>query len=173
MRINGARVEGGELILSVPISEARKLAYKFKPGEYELKQVRKKRSLDANGMAWALIHQIAAEVKISPEEVYREAVRSIGGVSEVIMIKREAVEQFKEAFCKEHIGRHVNVMPNANREYMTLIVSYGSSDYDTRQMGALIDALIEDARSLGIETPEDSRINSLLDEWEARHEKKD
>ena len=168
MRINGVRIEGGELILSVPLAEARKIAYKFKPGEYEIKRTYKKRSLDANGMAWALIHQIAAVVEISPEEVYREAIRNIGGVSEVIIIKREAAEQFKEAFCKDHIGRQVQAMPNANREYMTMIVSYGSSDYDTVQMGRLLDNLIEDARSLHIPLPDDERINSLLEEWGKR-----
>lgn len=162
------RIEGGELILSVPLNEARRIAYKFKPGEYELKRSCKKRSLDANGMAWALIHQIAEAVRIAPNEVYREAIRNIGGVSEVVMIKREAVDQFVEAFCKDHIGRQVQVMPNANREYMTLIVSYGSSDYNTAQMSRLLDALIEDARSLGITIPDDERISSLLEEWDAK-----
>lgn len=168
MRINALRIEGGELILSIPLNEARQIAYKFKPGEYELKRSYKKRSLDANGMAWALIHQIAEAVRIAPNEVYREAIRNIGGVSEVVMIKREAVDQFVEAFCKDHIGRQVQAMPNANREYMTLIVSYGSSDYNTAQMSRLLDALIEDARSLGITIPDDERIDSLLEEWDAK-----
>lgn len=165
MKIDAARYEGGELILKTGSPEARKLVYKFRAGEYDIKAVRKKRSLDANAMAWALIHQIAAEVKLSPEEVYREAVRDIGGVSEVVCIKKEAAEKFQRLFVSGHIGRQVTELPSKLPGCVTLICTYGSSDYDVRQMSVLIDNLLQDARALGLSTPEDERINALLEEW--------
>ena len=163
MRIEAARYEGGELILKTGSPEAKKLAFKFRAGEYEIKASRKKRSLDANAMAWALIHQIAAEVQ--PEDVYREAVRDIGGVSEVVCIKKEAAEKFQRLFVSGHIGRQVTEMPSKLEGCVTLICTYGSSDYDVRQMSVLIDNLLQDARALGLSTPEDDRINALLEEW--------
>ena len=45
----------------------------------ELKEYRKKRSLDANAYCWVLIGQLAAKLRITPLEVYREAIRAIGG----------------------------------------------------------------------------------------------
>ena len=171
MRIESARVEGRELILSVPLADARRFAYKFKPGEYDLKLSSKKRSLDANGMAWAILHDIAGAVRLPPNEVYREAIRNVGGISEVLMIKKEAVDQFTESFIRGHIGRQVEAHPNANPDYVTLIVTYGSSDYNTAQMSRLIDVLKEDAHALGLTLPEDEKIESLLREWEERYEK--
>jgi len=40
----------------------------------------------------------------------------------------------------------------ANRVYKRIVVYYGSSTYDTKQMSALIDSLVQDAQALGIET---------------------
>lgn len=165
MRIDSARYENGELILKTSSPEARRLAYKFRTGEYELKASRKKRSLDANALAWALIHEIAAEVRLPPEEVYREAIRDIGGVSEVVCIRKEAAEKFRRLFISGHIGRQVSEQESKLPGCVTLICTYGSSDYDSRQMSVLIDNLLQDARALGLSTPEDERIQTLLEEW--------
>ena len=49
MQVEAVRLEGRELILTLPApNEARKLVYKFKPGDYELTKKAKKRSKDAN-----------------------------------------------------------------------------------------------------------------------------
>ena len=45
----------------------------------EFRERRKKRSLDANAYCWVLIGQLAARLRITPLEVYREAIRAIGG----------------------------------------------------------------------------------------------
>lgn len=49
MRIDAARWEGGELILATSDADARRLVYEFKPGEYELRRARKKRTRDLHG----------------------------------------------------------------------------------------------------------------------------
>ena len=79
MKLESARYEGGELILSTTDPEARRVAYKFKAGEYELVRRKPRRSLDANAYAWELIDKIAAATNLSKVEVYREAIRDIGG----------------------------------------------------------------------------------------------
>ena len=45
----------------------------------ELKEFRKKRSLDANAYCWTLIGKLSAKLHITPTEVYIEAIRAIGG----------------------------------------------------------------------------------------------
>lgn len=45
MFIEGARMAGNELILTTKDAEARRLAYDFKPGEYELRKATKKEAL--------------------------------------------------------------------------------------------------------------------------------
>ena len=164
--IEEARYEGGWLMIKAKPKEAIRFLHRFKPGSHELKKTRKKRSLDANGMAWALIHDIAGVMGEAPEQVYRDAVRNVGGVSEVICIQKKAVEMWKKLFIGDHIGRQITEQPSKIPGCVTLICTYGSSDYDVQQMSQLIDSLIQDARALGIETPEDERINSLLKEWD-------
>lgn len=171
MEIAEARFEGGWLMLKATPRDAIKFIHGFKAGTHELKKTRKKRSLDANGLAWALIHEIAAEIRDTPENVYRAAVQNIGGVSEVIAIKEEAVESFTRLFIGDHIGRQVRRMPSSTRGYVTLVCTYGSSDYDTHQISLLIENLKQDAHALGIQTPDDERINSLLEEWDAQTDK--
>jgi low affinity Fe/Cu permease len=46
-----------------------------------------------------------------------------------------------------------------------VILYYGSSSYDTAQMSALIDSLVQDAQALGIETRSPNEIQALLDEY--------
>ena len=62
---------------------------KKKDRAYDLtiKEHRKKRSLDANAYAWVLIGKLADEMRIPPNEIYIEAIRSIGGNYEIIPIK--------------------------------------------------------------------------------------
>lgn len=168
MKIESVRYVDGELRLKTADPSARKFAYQFKAGDYDITKAKRRRSLDANAMAWALIHDIAGEVGVPPEEIYREAVRNIGGVSDVVCILEKAKETFTRAFLSNHLGRRVEEMPSKIPGCVTLICTYGSSDYDTKQMSRFIDNLLQDCFALGIKTPEAARINSLLEEWDRR-----
>ena len=55
MRIDAAAWGEGELVLVTSSPEARKFAYRFKPGEYEIVKTTRKRSLDANAYCSAFI----------------------------------------------------------------------------------------------------------------------
>ena len=168
MRIDDAYYVDGELRLKTADPSARKFVYQFKDGDYDIVKAKKKRSLDANALAWKLINDIAGEVGIPPEEVYKDAVKNIGGVSDIICIQAKAKDAFIRVFTAGHLGRQVEEMPSKLDGCVTLVCTYGSSDYDTKQMSVLIDNLLQDCSALGIETPEEQRINSLLEEWDKR-----
>lgn len=171
MKIEAARYEGGELILKTGSPDARKLVSAFSPGEYEIKHRPKKRSLDANAFAWALIHEIADVASVPPITVYRDAILNLGGTSDIVMVAENAVESFKKAFIGDHLGRQVDTMPSADDGWNTCICHYGSSDFSAKQMSAFIDSLLQDAEALDIVTPERARIDSLLEEWDAKENK--
>ena len=157
-----------ELRLKTADPSARKFVYQFKAGDYDITKAKRRRSLDANALAWKLIHDIAGEIGISPEEVYRDAVRNIGGVSDVICIQEKAKDSFIRVFTAGHLGRQVEEMPSKLDGCVTLVCTYGSSDYSVQQMSQFIDNLLQDCAALGIDTPEEQRINSLLEEWDKR-----
>lgn len=166
MRIEAVRIAGDELILTTRDAAARRLAYDFKPGEYELKRTRKKRSLDANAYCWELCTQIANAVNIAKEDVYRRNIREVGEYTP-LPIKAEAVEDFKRIWSGKGVGWFVDVIDDSKIDGYKLIFAYhGSSTYDTAQMSRLIDSLIQDAKAVGIETLSEREKSLLLGAWE-------
>ena len=169
MRIDTAGYAGGKLMLSCSPADGLKFTYSFKPGDYEIALKKKKRSNDANAYAWVLIQQIAAKLRMPPVDVYRNAILNTGGVTEsVICIADDAVDQFVRSWESGHLGRQVQQFPSNRKGFTNLIVIYGSSDYDTKQMTRFIDGLVQDAHALGLETEDPGKIQSLLDSWEAK-----
>lgn len=135
----------------------------------EIKKWRKKRSLDANAYAWVLIDKIAQATGIPKTEVYRQAIREIGGVSDIVAVPDNAVDKFREGWSKQGIGWQTEIL-DSKPGFKRIVVYYGSSTYDTKQMSALIDSLVQDAQALGIETlppHEIARLNSL---WGEKHD---
>ena len=135
--------------------------------DLEVKEHRKKRSLDANAYAWSLINKLADVMRLPPSEVYRQAIQDIAGNNEILPIKEEAVEQFKQAWSCHGIGWICRDMGKSKISgYRNLMVYYGSSVYDTKQMSNLIDHLVQDCMALGIEVKQDEDIKSLLEAWQ-------
>lgn len=168
-----AKLEAGWLMVK-PIREemgkAMAIVRKMKPKAYDLtvKEHRKKRSLDANAYAWVLIGKLADAMRIPPTVVYNNAIQNIGGNYEVIPIRDEAVEKFKEVWTKQGLGWPcVDMGPSKIPGYRNLRAYYGSSTYDTRQMSQLIDALIQDCKALDIETLSDEKLSAMMGGWDA------
>jgi len=133
----------------------------------EIKKYRDRRSLGANSMCWSLCHQIG--IALSPplpkEEVYRNAIRSVG-VYEPLPIKDSAVEQFCYRWQANGVGWFADVIGNSKIPgYKLVFAYYGSSTYNSKEMSVLIDCLVEDARQMGIETLSERELSLLKDEW--------
>lgn len=166
MRIESAVYENGGLVLKTNDPLARRFAYEFTPGGYEITKEKKRRSLDANAYAWVLIDKIAAAVRLPKEEVYRNAIKEIGGVSNVVCVRNDAVARLCWSWSRNGIGWQTETMPSKLDGCTNVILHYGSSVYDSRQMATLIDHLVEDARSLGIETMPPDKLGALLNAWQ-------
>ena len=142
----------------------------------EIKKYRKHRSRDANAYAWVLIDQITTKLQEKepkagwkPADVYRNAIREIGGVSTIVGIKTDAVETFRRNWEANHLGRQVEVIEGSTKEgWSNVRVFWGSSEFDTAQMSRLIDSLIQDAEALGIPTITDAEAERLLGKWAAK-----
>lgn len=142
----------------------------------EIKKASKHRSLEANNYCWALIDQIAAKRqdidpkgKWTPEKVYLEEIRGIGGISEIYGVKEEAFERFKEIWIGSHIGRQVEILPgSAKPGWLNVKAWLGSSDFDSRQMARLINNVVQDAEEVGIPTISDDEAERMVARWGAR-----
>lgn len=132
--------------------------------EYEIKEHKQKRSLDANAYLWVLISKIQSVLNIPKETIYKDLIKDIG-VYEVIPIKNIAVNKFCEAWHKNGLGWITETTKSKLDGYTNVLAYYGSSEYDSKEMARLIDSTIEECRNLDIETKSDEEIKSLVENW--------
>ena len=166
------KLEGGWLMVKPErddLGKAMAVVRKHKDRLYDLevKEHRKKRSLDANAYAWVLINKIADALRITPKEIYRQAIQNVGGNYEILPVKAEAAEHFKQVWEAQGLGWPCVDMGKSKIDgYRNLRAYYGSSTYSTTQMAQLIDILLQDCRALDIEVKSDEEIASIMGAWQ-------
>lgn len=161
---NGKRILGFEVPFSQASNWLENNADKL-PAEYEIKRRRLKRSNNANAYMWVLADKIAAMVGITKEEVYRAHVKEVGVFND-LMINENAANSFVKAWEHNGVGWFAEISNGTQNNNKIVRVYYGSSIYDTKQMARLIDNIIEEAKSLGIETMTPDEIEHLKSTWQ-------
>lgn len=168
------KLEGGWLMVKperAELGKAMALMRKHKDRLYnlEVKEHRKKRSLDANAKLWALINEMSVILRIPPEEIYQGYIPDVGNNFQFVPAKPEDVAGWQRDWCKGHIGRMVeDIGPCRTTElrgYRLLKLYRGSSEYDVPTFSRLLDLVIQDCRNLGIETLSEREKSLLLEEW--------
>ena len=140
------------------------------PVSVEIKKWRNNRSKDANRFVWALIDQLAERLNRSKIEVYREAIRDIGGVSESYCVRDRAVQTLVDGWC-HGIGWFADTEPSTLLPGFTNVTLYkGSSAYDSKQMHALIDHVVQDCKAVGIDTIPPHEIEAIEAAWGGKHD---
>lgn len=140
--------------------------------ELTIAPVKKKRSLDANAMAWKLLRDLSVVLRISPEELYRNYIPDVGGNYEIVPVRADRLQEWDRVWCEGHDGRLTVDMGECRTipGYHYMRSYLGSSDYDTSQMSRLLDLIIDDCRENGIEVISDRERSLLLTEWGKGHE---
>lgn len=155
------RTSDTKLLKMLPMLEGKELTVDIKDGQ--------KRSLSANAYAWVLIDKLSEKTRIPKIDIYRETIRNIGGVSETFCGIPKGVKKLKEIWESFGIGFQTEEVPSQIDGCVNLILYYGSSCYDTKQMSRLIDSLVSECQLQGIPTATPGEIANLLSLWsEAR-----
>ena len=164
--------EDAFLCLCIPYRDAKKFVGEMQPRKYvaEIKQYRKKRSLDANAYAWQLLGKLAdalstQEVTYSPEHVYRELIRDVGDNYEIMPVRNDALERWVQIWESRGLGWVCEDMgPSKIKGYTNTRCFYGSSVYDTAQMSRLIARIVEDCKAAGVETMTPEELARMVEE---------
>lgn len=127
----------------------------------DIRKWHRRRSMNANAYAWVLIDKLAERTGITKQEVYRIAIRDIGGVSDVVCIQTKALEAFRSGWEMKGLGWQTEVLDSKLVGCTNVVVYYGSSVYDTRQMSQLIDVLVNECKAQGIETLSPDELEKL------------
>lgn len=127
----------------------------------EIKEYKKRRSLNANAYAWKLITEIADVLRAPKDAVYMQMLKRYGQ-SELISVLSHIPVAGYIKYYEEAGESTLN-----GKQFKHYRVYKGSSEFDTREMSILIDGIVSEAKELQIqtETPEEiARIKSLWGE---------
>ena len=144
-----------------PIDDLKAIIANKKLLAIECKEYRKKRSLDANGMLWAICTQIANAIKSSKDEVYLTMLERYGVFTHVI-VKPEAVERIKQEWRTCRVLGEVTVNGKTGVQIQCY---YGSHLYDSKEFSVLLEGVISEAREMGIEVISEQDKQLLIQEW--------
>lgn len=136
--------------------------------EISVKKWRDKRSNDANRYFWELTGKLAAKTGIPVETIYREAVRNIGGNSDIVCVKAEACDALRKHWSAMGLGWVSDVFPSKIPACNNVILYAGSSTYNTEQMSRMINLIVEECKTQGIETRPPDEIAAMMQYWEDR-----
>lgn len=134
----------------------------------EIKEYKPKRSLDANAYCWVLIGRLAEKLRMPKADIYRMAIREVGGNSDTVCVQDKAVKTLCDGWERNGIGWQTDTMPSKLEGCTNVILYYGSSTYDTAQMSRLINNIVEECKLQGIETKSKEELDSLLGQWGAK-----
>lgn len=131
----------------------------------EVRELREKRSLDANAYLWLICGDLAVKMGITKEDVYRQAVKQVGAFV-IVPIKDEAIDRWREVWESKGLGWVTDSLGSCKktRGYSNMIAYYGSSSYNTKEMSTLINYLLAEAKEQGIEYVSQD-IRKALEEW--------
>ena len=139
----------------------------LKDKEYvvQVKEYHKRRSLDANAYCWELIGKLSKATGLPKNEIYKSAIKEIGGVSETVCVQTGAAERLCKAWQSKGLGWQSETFDSKIDGCTNVILHYGSSAYDTAQMSRLIDNIVQDCRALNIETMTPRELEDLKAAW--------
>lgn len=148
--------------------EAQAVARKVKEGKphtLEVREQKRRRSLDANAYLWVLLDKLAAALGTTKEELYRLKIQRYGIFRDFHLSPEEA-ETFRVAWSRLGTGwvtEQVDYTGDGNQ--VVIRAYYGSSQYNTKQMSRLIDSVVEDCKDQGIETMTPEELARLKEGW--------
>lgn len=141
------------------------LSKKNRSYQAEIKEHRKKRSLDANAYFWQLCGQLAEVLNRKKEDLYRDYIKDYGIFRDFTLTESEA-----KTLCHmwEHYGtgwvtERVDFAEDGDK--IVIRAYYGSSSYNTKQMSRLIDNIVQDCEAVGIETITPLELQRMKEDW--------
>ncbi len=146
------------------IDELTQLTANGKELSVEIKPYRARRSLDANAYCWVLCQKLAEKIGGTKEDIYKEAIRKAGQF-DYIAVTNKAVDQFIKAWQSKGLGWYAEALESKIEGCKKIMVYYGSSVYDSKEMAHLIDYIVSECKDNGIETATPEELSRMMNEW--------
>ena len=126
----------------------------------EIEVKRKKRSKNSNSYFWELLQKLCFELNIDVIQEYRKRVKELG-IFQTFVLDVKNLPTFIHLWENNGIAWFVEKVEE-KEDKATINAYYGSSSYNSKQMSRLIDNLVQDCKSVGIQTLDDIEIEELI-----------
>lgn len=166
IRVEEYGLRNARISMCVPKVALTNLSTTDKGMEVSITKKKKKRSMNANAYCWVVCDNIAAALNngSTKEEIYQQAIETVGKF-EPYLVRPEAVKELQERWGKNGLGWIVKDTGVDVSGYRQVFIYYGSSSYNTDEMARLIDHLIGEAQTLGLDVLTANERSLMLQEW--------
>ena len=137
---------------------------------------KEKRSLDANAYYWVLTEKLAEAMKLPKPVVHNMNLRDYGKRmlidGRTVEVEIPDTDEAEKSVLRQetfHLRPTGYVYYREGTAYRTYFLLRGSHTYDTAEMSALLDGVIEDCKSCGIETATPEEIERMKQLYEQNH----
>lgn len=143
------------------LEELEKLKNNKKELNINIKRRSQKRSLDSNALCWHLCEELAKVTNSNKDLVYLDMIGKYGVFTHVI-VKPEVVEKIKEEW---RLVRELGEVQINGKKGVQLQCYFGSHTYTQAEMSRLLHGIVNECHDLGVPTPEDNELESMIQQW--------
>lgn len=141
----------GLVVLEVDKYQLKNLeTLKDKELDVTIKEYKQPRGNQSNSYMWVILQEMADILNTTKEELYKKYVKD-KGLFRIIKLNNSAVDTMTKIWNERGLGWFTEVS-NKDEENTELVLYYGTSSYDTKQMSVFIEYIVQDAKELGIDT---------------------
>lgn len=147
------------MITDVPLKLIQWLYNQDKDKKFEIQEHKEKRSLDANAYYWVLVNKIAEALRQTKEFVHLCMLKQYGETYAVLLPADKDITGLIKYYELESTIKRGNQLFNSYKAYLP------SSEMNTKQMSVLIDGVVYEAQSMGIETMTPDELEKIKTNW--------
>lgn len=127
--------------------------------EYEVKEYKQKRSLDANAYYWKILSEMAGLLGESKEKLHLKMLKEYGETYSILL----PIDQNLEGLVKYYEVE--SCIEKNGKKFLSYKAYLPSSEMNTKQMARLIDGVVSEAKELGIQTLTPRQIEEIKLRW--------
>lgn len=144
-----------------PVDELNSLA-QMESLDIKAAKHRKRRSLDANGMLWACLSEMAAVLRTDKWDVYLLMLKRYGKFT-YICVKANVVDAVKAQWRECEVIGEVDIN---GQTAVQMLCYFGSSTYDTAEFSRLLDGVVSEMQEIGLTPPPSEEMRRAIELWE-------
>lgn len=125
---------------------------------------KKRRSLDANGLLWHCLGEIAKSMNPPADkwDVYLDMLKHYGQYT-YICVKPNMVDAVKTTWRESEVVGDIDIN---GRQAVQMLCYFGSSTYDSKQFSVLLEGVIGEMKNLGLTPPTPKELRRVIEQWE-------